>query len=547
MEYIENPILRGFHPDPSIIRVQEDYYIATSTFEWFPGVQIYHSRDLKNWELVARPLSRVSQLDLAGVPDSGGVWAPCLSYSDGVYYLVYTVVKSVDGLYKDTHNYLVTATDICGDWSEPVYLNSEGFDPSLFHDTDGRKWLVNMTWDMRRGKTCFGGIQLREYSPAQRRLVGESRLIFAGTELGITEGPHLYHVNGYYYLFTAEGGTHFGHALTVARSKTIEGPYEADPGNPVLTSRDDVTLPLQRAGHADLVETQTGEWYIVHLAGRPIPTKGRCILGRETCLQKAVWTADGWLRLANGSNKPDMLVPAPDIAPHPYPPASSKDDFDMPQLDIQYQTLRIPADDRILSLTERPGFLRLRGRESLSSQFVQSLVARRQQAFCCRAETKLLFEPETFKQMAGLVCYYDTRNYYYVYLTCEEGFGTALNMICNVNWQYRYPLEQPVAIPYGAACFLRAEIAYDQLQFFYSLNGDLWRPIGPRLDHSTLSDEACMAPGVFGCFTGAFIGMCCQDLSGAGKCADFDYFTYCETENGKMENMCECERGRQVR
>ena len=247
MEYIENPILRGFHPDPSIIRVQEDYYIATSTFEWFPGVQIYHSRDLKNWELVARPLSRVSQLDLAGVPDSGGVWAPCLSYSNGVYYLVYTVVKSVDGLYKDTHNYLVTATDICGDWSEPVYLNSEGFDPSLFHDTDGRKWLVNMTWDMRRGKTCFGGIQLREYSPAQRRLVGESRLIFAGTELGITEGPHLYHVNGYYYLFTAEGGTHFGHALTVARSKTIEGPYEVDPGNPVLTSRDDVTLPLQRA------------------------------------------------------------------------------------------------------------------------------------------------------------------------------------------------------------------------------------------------------------------------------------------------------------
>lgn len=158
MVEIINPILRGFNPDPSIIRVGDDYFIATSTFEWFPGVQIHHSRDLINWRLVKRPLERLSQLNMKGNLDSGGVRAPCLTYHDGIFYLVYTDVKHSGGIWKDTHNYLVMTDDIYGDWSDPIYLNSSGFDPSLFHDDDGRKWLVNLVYDHRKDKNTFGGI-----------------------------------------------------------------------------------------------------------------------------------------------------------------------------------------------------------------------------------------------------------------------------------------------------------------------------------------------------------------------------------------------------
>ena len=163
---ITNPILPGFNPDPSIVRVGDDYYIATSTFEWYPGVQIHHSKDLKNWRLVSRPLNRAGLLDMRGNPDSGGIWAPCLSYSDGLYWLIYTDVKRLDGNFKDAHNYLTTCETIDGEWSDPVYMNSSGFDPSLFHDDDGRKWFVNMVWDHRHLHNRFGGIYLQEYSPA---------------------------------------------------------------------------------------------------------------------------------------------------------------------------------------------------------------------------------------------------------------------------------------------------------------------------------------------------------------------------------------------
>src|SRR4051812_3174109 len=169
---IQNPILRGFNPDPSIVRVGDDFYIATSTFEWFPGVQIHHSRDLVNWRLLTHPLTRLSQLDLRGDAISGGIWAPDLSYADGKFWLIYTDVKNWLGAFKDTHNYLVTASDINGPWSDPIYLNSSGFDPSLFHDQDGRKWLVNELHDYRKNHNRFAGIVLQEYSVEEQKLVG---------------------------------------------------------------------------------------------------------------------------------------------------------------------------------------------------------------------------------------------------------------------------------------------------------------------------------------------------------------------------------------
>ena len=162
-----NPILPGFNPDPSICRVGDDYYIATSTFEWYPGVQIHHSRDLANWRLVRRPLDRASLLDLRGEPDSCGVWAPCLSHADGRFWLVYTDVKRFEGSFKNAHNYVVTAQAIEGPWSDPIYVNSSGFDPSLFHDDDGRKWFVNMIWDHRPGARATCATLLSGHRPAR--------------------------------------------------------------------------------------------------------------------------------------------------------------------------------------------------------------------------------------------------------------------------------------------------------------------------------------------------------------------------------------------
>lgn len=229
---IQNPILPGFHPDPSICRVGDDYFIATSTFEWYPGVQIYRSTDLRSWELVKRPLERADQLDLRGVQDSCGVWAPCLTHADGRFWLIYTIVRRKSGSFKDCHNYLVTAEKIEGPWSAPIYLNSSGFDPSLFHDDNGRKWVLNLTWDYRARPTPFGGIVLQEYDATQGKLVGSITNIFQGSSLGLAEGPHLYQRDGWYHLLVAEGGTGMRHAVTMARSKEITGPYGGSSGRP---------------------------------------------------------------------------------------------------------------------------------------------------------------------------------------------------------------------------------------------------------------------------------------------------------------------------
>jgi xylan 1,4-beta-xylosidase len=525
LKTIINPILPGFNPDPSILRVEDDYYIATSTFEWFPGVQIYHSKDLVNWKLIAHPLNRISQLDMHGNPSSGGVWAPCLSYDKRTFYLVYTNVKSFSGIFKDTHNYLVTAKDVCGEWSEPIYLNSSGFDPSLFHDEDGKKWLVNMRWDHRPNRNRFNGILLQEYSPEEKKLIGSEVNIFKGTELGLTEGPHLYKHNGYYYLLTAEGGTSYEHAVTMARSKSITGPYEVDPMNPILTSRNDASLQLQKAGHASVVETQKGEWYIAHLCGRPVSGKRRCILGRETALQKMKWTEDGWFRLDNDTNKPAVYVQAPLLPEHKWDTGPIRDDFDSYVLNIHFQSLRIPPQEDMLSLKERPGFLRLKGKESLSSLHRQSLVGRRQQSFYYEAGTCMEFEPHSFQQMAGLIYYYDTMNFYYLHVSQDESMGKCLNiLVCN-NKSFDYPIGDGIPIGNAERVYLRVEVKYDQIHFLYSMDGEGWNSIGPVFDATILSDEHFDDIGEER-FTGAFVGLCCQDLTGKDIHADFDYFEY---------------------
>jgi xylan 1,4-beta-xylosidase len=520
---IHNPILRGFHPDPSIVRVDDDYYIATSTFEWFPGVLIHHSKDLVHWRPLTHPLTRSSQLEMKGNIDSGGVWAPCLSYHKGIYYLIYTDVKSRVGAFKDTHNYLVTADNIMGPWSEPVYLNSSGFDPSLFHDDDGRHWLVNMIWDHRQGKNSFGGIVLQQFSPEEKKLIGSRRNIFLGTQLKLTEGPHLYKRNGFYYLLTAEGGTQYDHAVTMARSRQIEGPYEVDPCNPILTSSEKPELELQKAGHACLVETQNGEWYMVHLVGRPVKDR-LCMLGRETAIQRCRWTEEDWLVIEGGENVPLIEVSAPNLAAHPFPPLPDTDHFDTPELGIQWCTLRIPAHSDWLSLTERSGYLRLKGQESMSSLHRQSLVARRQQSMYCEVETAIEFQPEHYQQMAGLILYYDTRDYVYLRLTHDEDLGRCLGILQSINGNYKELLDQDIPLSNDGICRLKAVIKRNKAQFLYAEELGDWRIVGPELDISHLSDE--FADYIR--FTGNFVGICVQDLSGMSNHADFDYFRYSE-------------------
>lgn len=522
MTSIINPVIRGFNPDASMIRVGDDYYIATSTFEWFPGVQIHHSKDLVHWRPLTRPLSRVSQLDLLGAPSSGGIWAPALTYDQGTYYLMITDVKSRKGVFKDLHNYLLTATDIMGPWSEPIYLNSSGFDPYLFHDDDGRKWLLNMKWDFRKGKERFAGVVMQEYSPEEERLVGPVHTIATGTDIGVSEGPNMFKRDGWYYLLLAEGGTGWNHAATLGRSRRIEGPYEYDPEYPLITTVNDPDYPLQKAGHAAIVETQNGEWYMSFICARTLPGRRLCPLGRETGMQKLEWTEDGWLRIAGGGRLPQLEVELPDLPLHPFPPLPETDHFEEAELGIQYHTLRVPADEEWLSLTERPGYLRLRGRESLYSWFRQSMVARRLEHFVCEVETCVEFEPEHFNQMAGLTLYYDDRDHFYLRVSHDEVIGKHVALTLSDQGNYDEPEGAVVSAEGWNRVYLRANIEYDAIQFSCSPDGINWIYVGSPQDLGQLADEY---EGKLG-FTGTFIGLCAQDLSGTKLHADFDYFRY---------------------
>ncbi len=556
-EKIHNPILRGFHPDPSIVRVGEDYYIATSTFEWWPGVRLHHSRDLVCWELIGYPLERISQLDLRGVGPSQGVWAPCLTYDKGKFYLVYTVVKAFYCNMYDTENYLVTAEDIHGPWSEPVALNNFGFDPSLFHDDDGRKYMVSMVTDHRVPKKYVGRLVLQEFDEAQGKMVGPVRDIYRADGIFL-EGPHIFKRQGWYYLFSADTGTGEAHGQSIQRARDVWGPYEMyrpfdgsrreGEAYSILTSRHHEEILLQKAGHCDLVETADEEWYAVHLCGRACGARNpkdaarfagarRYMLGRETAIQKMEWTRDGWLVMAGGGNTPSDTVEAPHCAKGEQKEQTNGnlplicDDFDAPKLHLDYQSLRIPMDEHYISLTARPGWLRMYGRSGLASRFSQTLIARRMTEYHLQAQACLDFEPEVFKQMAGLILMYDTENYLYLHISHDEDVGKCITLLKAENKKYEY-LAQYIPLETGRDVILHLSVEGTEAQFSYGYRdfckkaentknpGAVLFDIGPRVDASFLSDEACNE----GWFTGTMVGICCQDLTGFGKHADFDWF-----------------------
>lgn len=539
---IVNPILPGFNPDPSICRVGDDFYIATSTFEWYPGVQIYHSTNLADWTLVARPLQRAQQLDMRGNPDSCGVWAPCLSYADGLFWLVYTDVKRYDGNFKDAHNYIVTAERVDGDWSDAIYVNSSGFDPTLFHDDDGRKWFYNLRWNHRASSlgesprhSPFGGIVMQEYDAKQQVLLGEPEVVFTGSPKGLAEGPHVFKRNEFYYLIVAEGGTGYEHAVTHARGPTVRGPFELHPDMHVITATDLRDGQLQRAGHGQLVDTPKGEFYHTHLCSRPLAGLQRSPLGRETAIQKCVWGDDGWLRTAHGSVQPSFQVESPLDLPSMNTPASDdltpiRTQFNSDTLPIDFQWLRTPYPERLFSLTARSGFLRVFGRESIGSWFEQSLIARRQQHFSYEAITSFTFEPDAFNQSAGLVAYYNRHKFHYLQLSYDEQLGRVISILsCKGDYpeaQLNFEPSEPVSIASQDEISFRVLVNNHELQFYWKVAGDSkdWQAIGPVLDASLLSDEA--GRGEHASFTGAFVGMLVFDTSGAAKYADFSRFDY---------------------
>ncbi|WP_299144289.1 glycoside hydrolase family 43 protein [uncultured Tateyamaria sp.] len=521
---IRNPILPGFNPDPSICRVGEDYYIATSTFEWYPGVQIHHSRDLANWTLATRPLTRAAQLDMRGNPDSCGIWAPCLSFADGLFWLVYTDVKRLDGAFKDAHNYVVTAPAIEGPWSDPIYVNSSGFDPSLFHDADGSKYFMNVRWN-HRGKgtggnpahASFDGILLQEWSP-DAGLTGPVRNIFDGTARGLTEAPHIFARDGWYYLTTAEGGTGYDHAVTTARARDIWGPYEVQPGDHLMTGRDAPDHPVQRSGHGQYVEAPDGTGYHTFLMGRPLP--GRfCPMGRETGIERVVWQ-DGWPVLEAGGTLPRSAVPH-----HSSTQASEPITYDLnaPTLHPDFQWLRTPDSDRIFAAT--PLGLTLIGRESIGSWFEQGLVARRQEHAAYSASTLMSFDPVTYQQAAGLTTYYNRSKFHALMVSHDPTLGRVLTILsCPGDWPegaLTHPVT-PVPLNDGPVA-LRVDVDHETQQFYWRQTG-AWTPIGPALDASAISDEG--GRGEHASFTGAFVGMAAFDTSGGARRATFTQFTY---------------------
>ncbi|MGP4084286.1 family 43 glycosylhydrolase [Streptomyces sp. KR55] len=523
MTLLHNPVIRGFAPDPSIVRVGEWYYVATSSFEWFPTIPIHRSRDLAHWEYAGHVRGAAPGDSLAGVPDSGGVWAPSLSWDGDRFWVVHSVVRSVGTPYFDLDTYVTTAPDVSGPWTPPRRLPSHGFDPALYHH-EGRLWLLNLQNDHRPGGRRFAGIVLTELDRETLGPLGDTHLLLQHERL--VEGPKVVHRDGWFHLVLAEGGTGFEHGVLVARSRALTGPYELD-SRPLLTSRDDPSLPLQKAGHGELVQTPDGAWLLSHLTARPLrtPHGPRCTLGRETAIQRVVWDAEGWPRLAHGGWHPAVEVDVPTQPRNPQGLSASG------ELDWPWSSLREYPDPSWADITSRPGWIRLRGRHGPESRWAQSLLAQRITEHRAEAEVTIEARPRSFTQAAGLVLRYDSEAYLSLELTWAEPEGepqrgqqwrggggrTVLGLVERDEEGARQvavvDVEADVPVTLGVT------IEGADARFWYVRDG-VRTPIGPPLDFSRLSDDH----GSRLRFTGAMAGIHARDLVDASFTADFQGF-----------------------
>ena len=423
-----NPVIAGFYPDPSICRVGDDYYLVNSAFNYFPSIPIWHSKDLVNWEQIGNVIDRPSQFAINGGQMSSGTYAPTIRYHEGTYYMINTLVGGIG-------NFYVTATDPAGPWSDPIRLPSVGgIDPDIFFDDDGKCYILSC--DDPVGQPLYSGhraIKIQQYDLAKKEFVGEkSVLVNGGTDISKEpvwcEGPHLYKINGKYYLMCAQGGTSTAHTEVIFRSDTLLGPYVPWEKNPILSA---IGLPADRpnpvtcTGHADLVQTQNGDWYAVFLACQPY--EGDYFnTGRQTFMLPVTWQ-DGWPRILAPDTPVPLAVkkpnlPAAEAASVPTTGAITyTDHFDSEKLAFRWIGIRRPDTKwHVIKPAEKTLYLEPRS-DSLSVQGNPSFLGARQQnnAFTCTVTLKI--QPKTDNCTAGLAAFQNETHFYAISVRIEEG------------------------------------------------------------------------------------------------------------------------------
>lgn len=503
-----NPIFPGWYSDPTICTNGEgDYFFATSSFSYYPGVPLYHSRDLLNWKQVGYILNRPSQLSHIKRQNlSGGIFAPALSYNPAnkTYYMITTDVGS--------GNFLVKTTDPFGDWSDPIYLPEiKGIDPSIFFDTDGKAYIVNND-DAPAYRPEYPGhrtVRIMEFDWKNDKCVGQREII---VNKGVNfkekpiwcEGPHIYKVNGEYYLMTAEGGTAYNHSEVIYKSKHPFGPYIPWKQNPILTQRDmpvDRENPVTCAGHADLVKTPSGDWYAIFLACRPLEGNYEN-LGRETFIMPVKWTTDGWPLVTlpkegvpsivniKGAKRSDNVT---------FGNFSVNESFDSNKLSHDWMTLKGPASD-LYSLTDKPGYLNIKCANVKSSEKTElPYICRRINHHKFEATTRLTFTPKNDDERAGMMLYKDETHHYFL---AKEKAGKNSKLTLYKMTDNGLEKEQSVNIANKSTIDLKVASDGKTFDFYYSTNnGKTWKPVMLGADARYTSTANA------GGFTGTTIGV----------------------------------------
>jgi alpha-N-arabinofuranosidase len=498
-----NPVVRGFNPDPSVCRVGDDFYLVTSSFEYFPGLPIYHSKDLIHWEQIGHCLTRDSQLPLQKASASGGLFAPSLRYHDGVFYVVCTNVSGGG-------NFYCTATEPSGPWSEPVWVDIESIDPDIFWDEDGKTYFVTQG---------DAGIRVTEIDVKTGKVLVPERLVWGGIGGRFPEAPHIYRKDGYYYLLLGEGGTEYMHSATIGRSRNIYGPYESCPLNPILThaNRAGQGSPVQGVGHADLVQAGDGSWWMVFLGFRVTqPYAYYHILGRETFLAPVDWPAGGWPQV-NGNGTVSLQMSVPTLPLHPFEKEPIRTDFDEDKLGFEWQYLRNPARGNY-SLTERKGHLRITASPfTLDEAEAVSFVGRRQTEHVFTATTLLDFQPSGENEEAGITLIQNNTHHYDLLL---KKAGKQMRVVLRVRvGSLSYTVAEQVVS--GRRVQLRIEGTPHQYTFcFAEADKQSYTKLG-RQDTRYLSTE------VAGGFTGVMLGLYASSNGKPTQSkAYYDWFDY---------------------
>lgn len=493
-----NPILAGFYPDPSITRAGDDFYLVNSTFAYFPGIPVFHSRDLVNWTQVGNVIDRPSQLRFDSLGVSRGVFAPAISYHDGTFYVINTCVDC-------RGNFLMTATNPAGPWSDPIWLGFDGIDPSMFFDDDGKAYVVNNGPPV--GTPLYSGhraIWIQEFDTKAKRLVGERTLIVDGgvdinTKPSWIEGPHVLKRDGKYYLIAAEGGTGDYHSEVVFGANNVRGPYTPWSGNPILTQRHldrNRTDPITSTGHADFVTTAAGETWAIFLATRPY-ANDTYNTGRETFLMKVNWR-DGWPVITSGQDGVPYVAPKPKLPAQPAPKIPThgnftvRDDFASKTLAPYWLQLRTPRDT-VVDLSTTPGWLSLAARPvSLSSRGQPSFVGRRQQHLNATATTAMRFTPERGGDRAGLVAFQSENNWYW--LAVGRADGKPVVQVIERAWRTPNRPDSVLAtapLPNAnGTVYLRIVARRGAYDFLYGTSPDRWTTLLKDADGTVLSTKA---------------------------------------------------------